>query len=644
VAEGITNVNAVSDSISSVNTVSGSIVNTNTVAASIENINTVAPNISNVNTVAGIADAVTNVSDNVIDINQVSNDRNLAQSAAIAAAASEAQAEAARDAAFDNADVYASTAAGLAGVALGEQFQIVSADGQTVLRYRHDAGPVATLVASYPVAGNDVFSAIKYRPESGGQQIASIADPEGYAAFVVKKDGSFGTEHAELNPDGMDAQNGAIVFEDDAAVKLRDASGFWGYDSSQALEIRQDADGTILEIQDTSGYSALRVADTEFAAKTPSPPVAALQYRVRGPSVTYNSHRGVYLGNTVAPENSIDALYLASRAGYSAVETDMRETSDGQWVIIHDETIDRTLMNSADYTPVTGSVAVSSLTLSQLRTNYVLKADNPAHRKPIPTLQEYLKACVMLGIHPIIENKQPGLTNQEMADRQAIFESVCGPGGYTVADSNSVNLDYIRSISASAKLLYYGVWIGPGLTATQEQMLAHVATKQPAMLGLDYTTITTTTQALSRQYNVPLVAWTVPASFHNALVNLGVASITTDQIPPDNSRNPVLFSSIGSAGMRTNGTVSGNTLTLTSGQVAEFVGGPSIQLGAYFSKFLFKGAATVVGANISRVLSIADWEILDFRALFAGTNPGLRIIAGTGGCQISEPAFTVTTF
>jgi lysophospholipase L1-like esterase len=79
-----------------------------------------------------------------------------AQAAAEAAQASaltaEAQAEAARDAAFVNANVYASTAAGLAAVALGGQFLVVSADGLTIMRYRHDAGPVATLVASYASA------------------------------------------------------------------------------------------------------------------------------------------------------------------------------------------------------------------------------------------------------------------------------------------------------------------------------------------------------------------------------------------------------------------------------------------------------------------------------------------------------------
>ena len=59
-------------------------------------------------------------------------------------------AAAARDAAFVNAAVYATTAAGLAATTTGQQFQVVS--GDEIIRYRHDAGPVATEVARYPAA------------------------------------------------------------------------------------------------------------------------------------------------------------------------------------------------------------------------------------------------------------------------------------------------------------------------------------------------------------------------------------------------------------------------------------------------------------------------------------------------------------
>ncbi len=74
-----------------------------------------------------------------------------AELARAGAETAEANAESARDSAFVNAQVYADTAAGLAATSVGQQFQVVS--GDEIIRYRHDAGPVATEVARYPAAG-----------------------------------------------------------------------------------------------------------------------------------------------------------------------------------------------------------------------------------------------------------------------------------------------------------------------------------------------------------------------------------------------------------------------------------------------------------------------------------------------------------
>ena len=60
------------------------------------------------------------------------------------ASTSATAAAAARDLAYVNANVYASTAAGLAAVAVGGQFSVIS--GVDLVRYRVDAGPVATEV------------------------------------------------------------------------------------------------------------------------------------------------------------------------------------------------------------------------------------------------------------------------------------------------------------------------------------------------------------------------------------------------------------------------------------------------------------------------------------------------------------------
>ncbi|MXN46045.1 hypothetical protein GR138_12675 [Shinella kummerowiae] len=53
--------------------------------------------------------------------------------------------------AFEAGDVYANTAAGLAGTTIGQQFRVASADPNVAsYTYRHDSGPVATLIATTP--------------------------------------------------------------------------------------------------------------------------------------------------------------------------------------------------------------------------------------------------------------------------------------------------------------------------------------------------------------------------------------------------------------------------------------------------------------------------------------------------------------
>lgn len=94
-----------------------------------------------------------------------SSDRVLAQAAHAATEAAKATAEAARDAATVNADVYASTAAGLAAVADGVQFQVAAADGLSIQRYRRDSASVATAVGvAYPSKpAVDLVQADKYK-------------------------------------------------------------------------------------------------------------------------------------------------------------------------------------------------------------------------------------------------------------------------------------------------------------------------------------------------------------------------------------------------------------------------------------------------------------------------------------------------
>jgi glycerophosphoryl diester phosphodiesterase len=92
-------------------------------------------------------------------------------------------------------------------------------------------------------------------------------------------------------------------------------------------------------------------------------------------------HRGA---SAHAPENTLAAFELAIQQGADAIELDAKFTADGQVVVIHDQTVDRT---------TNGHGLVRNLSLAQL-----LKLDAGSHfdiafsGEPIPTLDEVFKA------------------------------------------------------------------------------------------------------------------------------------------------------------------------------------------------------------------------------------------------------------
>ena len=79
-----------------------------------------------------------------------------------------------------------------------------------------------------------------------------------------------------------------------------------------------------------------------------------MDWRARGVGLRVGGHRGA---SAVAPENTWAAFEEAVHEGAAYTETDIRRTADGQLVILHDATVDRT---------TNGQGPVSALTLAAL--------------------------------------------------------------------------------------------------------------------------------------------------------------------------------------------------------------------------------------------------------------------------------------
>ena len=93
------------------------------------------------------------------------------------------------------------------------------------------------------------------------------------------------------------------------------------------------------------------------------------------------AHRGDWRN---APENSLQAISNCIEMGVDMVEIDVRQTKDGQLILMHDETIDRT---------TNGSGKVEELTWDYLRTLQLRDGIGHATPHKIPTLEEALLLC-----------------------------------------------------------------------------------------------------------------------------------------------------------------------------------------------------------------------------------------------------------
>lgn len=132
------------------------------------------------------------------------------------------------------------------------------------------------------------------------------------------------------------------------------------------------------------------------------------------------AHRGV---SGHAPENTLPAFELARRMELDGVELDVQLSRDGEVVVIHDETIDRT----SD-----GTGMVVDYTLAELK-QFQFAADFPEYgRVTIPTLREVLGIFQSTGMTVNIELKNSvifyeGLEEKllELVREYGMEEQVC---------------------------------------------------------------------------------------------------------------------------------------------------------------------------------------------------------------------------
>lgn len=164
------------------------------------------------------------------------------------------------------------------------------------------------------------------------------------------------------------------------------------------------------------------------------------------------AHRGCWLSEDgqftdsrtfAVTENSLEAVRMAARYGYKAIELDPRITSDGVIVVMHDRAINRTMVR-ADGSEIGEKVFVNEHTFDDLRSNYVLRSSIPGNRTQIPTLRELLETCRDCGVMPLM--------HCDFFDAYTVVKEILGDNFIAFGENFDV-LRQVRGISPCKILL-----------------------------------------------------------------------------------------------------------------------------------------------------------------------------------------------
>lgn len=326
------------------------------------------------------------------------------------------------------------------------------------------------------------------------------------------------------------------------------------------------------------------------------------------------AHRGVYFGNIV-PENTVHSLALAKRMGYKAVEIDVKKTMDGHYVVMHDNSINRTMRN-ADYTAISGTVNVADKTLASLKNDYVFLSETPRFRTEILTIQEYVKFCRDLGMIPMLDIKIP---DYEFLDD---VHKICGDDFICFSTQKPV-LQYARSISKCLCLLNtsstsgviefldnLGGWCGVSTTNTgvlSEEFISELKEK-----GYE-------SQASIHSKDNEVDALRKGATMLLSDYSIDVLKNPSEEIYSDDND----FSDFS-----TTGTITDGIVILENGQVLSKTFSEQILYGGLTADLFFKGSLNIsINGSFYASITSEDLDLRHFSLRFRDTTPSIQITA-----------------
>lgn len=235
--------------------------------------------------------------------------------------------------------------------------------------------------------------------------------------------------------------------------------------------------------------------------------------------ITLTAHRGL---SAIEPENTLPAFKAACEAKYNYVEFDIEPTSDGKWIVMHDDDLRRT---------TNGHGKITERTLAEVS---ALKIDNGANIENytdlrVPTFEETMALLDRYypNTKPMIEIKSIGKNNLDSLIE--FFKDYAARGRSTIVIS--FDKDIIDTLYKECPEQTY--WL---LTSELSDEAVDFCKNHGNMrVAFNGNNAKNTDSVINAAIDagIPLAAWTVdsPDTLKN-LYDLGVRYFTTNCITP----------------------------------------------------------------------------------------------------------------
>ncbi len=235
--------------------------------------------------------------------------------------------------------------------------------------------------------------------------------------------------------------------------------------------------------------------------------------------ITLTAHRGL---SAIEPENTLPAFKAACEAKYNYVEFDIEPTSDGKWIVMHDDDLRRT---------TNGHGKITERTLAEVS---ALKIDNGANIENytdlrVPTFEETMALLDRYypNTKPMIEIKSIGKNNLDSLIE--FFKDYAARGRSTIVIS--FDKDIIDTLYKECPEQTYWL-LTSELSDEAVDFCKNHGNMRAAFNGNNAKNTDSVINA-AIDAGIPLAAWTVdsPGTLKN-LYDLGVRYFTTNCITP----------------------------------------------------------------------------------------------------------------